>query len=212
MGLFQRLLTFARVCVFAIVTGMAIFSAGAALAESSPEVAAPQGVVADRLIVQVNAVAYTQWQIESHWLVKEALRYAMDPASGALNGAQVVSGENWSSAVDSFVDEMMIFQEAKRIGSFMPTSQMVDEGCRLYRDGVARSDALAALARRLGMTDAAIRRAVSDVVRIDAFTQSQNRGNRGVTTWMGPLRDRALIRRFGAAATWREIQPVGGSR
>jgi hypothetical protein len=65
---------------------------------------APEPAVADRVVVAINNIPYTQLQIESYLNVKESLRDNAD-------SSQVVNGTNWSMAIDAFTNDMMIHQD-----------------------------------------------------------------------------------------------------
>jgi hypothetical protein len=191
--------------------------------EASLESQGAKGLVADRLIAQVNAQSYSQWQVESYFLVKESLRGAMAPA-GEGGEVRFAPSAQWKGEVEAFVTEMLVFQEAERIGSFVPTSRMVEQALALVDNMRGREPAIHEAWTRLGLTQALASRVVAQVLRVDAFSQSQERvlptasanGGKDLPLahrpWVQALRDRALVRFFDGAEIWREVRwPAGGA-
>ena len=58
------------------------------------------GVVADRIVVAVNSIPYSQLQIERYIDVKESLR-------DNIASSQTVQQSNWALALDAFIRDMM---------------------------------------------------------------------------------------------------------
>jgi hypothetical protein len=225
MQSFQRLLLFiGRLVPLAIFIGITNYQCPDACA-ATPESGGGRAVLADRLVAQINAVAYTQWQVESYLLVKECLRSAPTSTGGPSAEPTLPDAGRWKQAVESFLTDMLVYQEAERIGSFVPPARMVDQVRSMFvavRDG---HPAAKEVWSRLAMTDASLGRAIALVLRVDGFSQSQERVTReaanaktapvplGDRPWVRELRDRAVIRLFREALEWREIRfaPGGGS-
>lgn len=194
---------------------LAFFSAASfTLAETAP--------IGDRLVVAVNGVGYTQRQAESYVVVKESLRKTAD------GSARVVDERNWAQALSVFAEDMIVLQEAERLGSFQNEQQLIDKYTAAIRQKMQSGKALADTMMRLGAPtpeSPAVRRTIELVLRVAAFRRSKDRqapeakdaeaevaprpsGAR--PKWLDELASRAVVRQYQDAERWLVIQPTGG--
>jgi hypothetical protein len=128
------------------------------------------GTLGDRLVVSINNVPYTQRQVEVYIAIKESLRRPRRAAP-----VRLVSAGNWSEAVKVFSDDMLILQEAVRLGSFQTAEQNFDKYEQVVRARCKDDDGLRAVAARLGIDDLTIAKTLETVLRVAAFRRSKDR-------------------------------------
>jgi hypothetical protein len=191
------------------------------LVVTSGYAAVAQGtVIGDRIVLAVNNVPYTQRQLELYLTIKESIRSTLD-----LN-VTVVNERSWSEALNAFTEEMMILQEALRLGSFAAPDQLLDKYNAVLRTKLARNAPLSQTMVRLGVDDLAMSRALDSVLRVASFRQNKNRqesqiagaqktapvaGEAKEPKWLQDLRARANTRVLAGAEVYLEIEPtVGG--
>lgn len=175
---------------------------------------AAAGPLGDRLVVSINNIPYSQRQVESYINVKESLRKTND------GNVRVIDATNWSDALTVFSEDMIILQEAQRLGSFSTQDQLVDKYHAIVRDKVAQEGELKKSLVRLGVDEATMAKALDDVLRVAAFRRSKDRqesqGTKGVkkaatetgkVQWLDELTLRAIVRPFEGARTYHAIGP-----
>jgi hypothetical protein len=165
---------------------------------------APEPAVADRVVVAINNIPYTQLQIESYLNVKESLRDNAD-------SSQVVNGTNWSMAIDAFTNDMMIHQEATKSSGFRPTKESIQK-LRARSEKITSSvPQFKAAFERLMLSSNEIE---SEILRI-ATVENYRKGKASLSTngknaqagWEKELQSRSIVRLFDGAKTWKVIQP-----
>lgn len=193
----------------------------AALALTALAAKAPLG---DRVISAVDEVPYTQRQLETYFLVKESLR------GGPSRPGAPVSKQNWSEAVQAFNQDMMIYQEAVRLGGFQPTEDMSSRYFEMVQETLSENKAFRSMALRLGADDEVLRSMLEKVLRIALFRNSKDKqeaisrkrsevveeepgGKDG--QWLETLKTRTVVRLFKEADVYWRIDPTpatGGSQ
>jgi hypothetical protein len=196
-------------CKMFLLLGMCIFFVclNASRAESQ---------IGDRLVLAVNGAPWSQRSIEVHILLREALR------ADQKGKVPKIDAKSWPLAIDAFIDDAVVQQEAQRLGSFQPS----EAAMRRAKDEVlARRQAdpdFAASLTRLGVDDASLERSLQNILRIEAFRRSKERqaavsargddsGDENSMSWAQALRERAVARIFQGAREWVEIHPNGHS-
>lgn len=186
---------------------------GALAMAPSPSLA-QQTRLGDRLVLSINNVPYSQRQVESYINVKESLRKTND------GNVRVIDGTNWNDALTVFSEDMIILQEAQRLGSFSTQDQLVDKYHAVVRDKIAQGGELKKSLVRLGVDEPALAKALDDVLRVAAFRRSKDRqesqGTKGAkkvpesgkVQWLDELTLRAIVRPFENARTYHAIGPA----
>lgn len=177
------------------------------------------GVLGDRLVIAVNSMPYSQRQLELYLTIKHSLR------PEEIGEQQIVSAANWSEALTVFSEEMMILQEAMRLGSFAASDQLLDQYNAALRKKMARGTKLQDTLIRLAVDDLAVSRTLDSILRVASYRQNRNRqevqglsvkkatANKSKDTeskWLQELRGRTNMRVFSGADTFREISPTAG--
>jgi len=178
------------------------------------------GVLGDRLVIAVNSLPYSQRQLELYLTIKQSLR------PEEVGEQQIVSAANWSEALTVFSEEMMILQEAMRLGSFAASDQLLDQYNGALRKKMSRGTKLQNTLIRLGVDDLAVSRTLDSILRVASYRQNRNRQEiQGLSVkksaigqakdsepkWLQELRGRTNMRVFSGADIYREISPtVGG--
>lgn len=182
------------------------------------------GRLGDRLIVSINSLPYTQRQIEAYATVREAMR------SGAVVTGAVVIAENWKDAVEVFTEEMIILQEAQRLGGFQAESRLTNRYQTLLTERMAQSASLRETLSRLGYHPKSLRRIIDAILRVATFRRSKERqpnalgGEKssvnedgppapasapgsGGGPWLDDLKARAVVRNYEDAFRYVMIYP-----
>lgn len=181
------------------------------------------GVLGDRLIVSINSLPYTQRQIEAYATVREALR---SPQAGEQ---AVVVAQNWKEAIELFSEEMIILQEAQRLGGFQAESRLTQRYRQLLAERMQKGAALRATLQRLGYDKNALSRIVDAILRVASFRRSKERQpgvsaserngiqqdgppapmgspSLGGGPWLDDLKTRAVVRHYDGAWRYERIQ------
>jgi hypothetical protein len=184
-----------------------------------------QVVYGDRIVVSINNIPYTQRQIEVYIAVKESLR-----PSPRGESVRLVNVQNWKEAIAVFTDDMLILQEATRLGSFQTTDQNFDKYERVVRDKFKKDSGLVATSERLGIDDLTIAKSLETVLRVASYRRSKDRQavlakdgesaddelaeeavtKKNTARWFRELAERAVIRRYQDATEYLLIQPTAG--
>lgn len=211
------LVPYHRRCASALVFGLALaVCVGVSVVDS----AAAQ-TTGDRLVVAVNNIPYSQRQVEAYVAVKESLRKI--PESGtavaAAGAVRLVDAGNWGDALAVFTEDMIILQEAHRLGSFATLDQTVEKFQGVVKDRAARAGTFRSALSRLGVDDQALVRTLEDVLRVAAFRRARERPQEasapdddkgedgGAPSWLVELTDRAVVRQFSGAESFVAIAP-----
>ncbi|MEI6397465.1 MAG: hypothetical protein WCO71_01725 [Pseudomonadota bacterium] len=189
------------------------FSAGVAFALTSSIISpASRGssaeiessiAIADRVLVTINNIPYSQNQVESYIDVKESLR---DDAMKS----QTVDGSNWTQALEVFVRDTAIHQEASKSSGFRPTKEAVQK-LRLRSEKTAASVAQFKTSfDRLGLAGQRIEIEILKIATVESFRrgkQSLNSKDKAIN-WETELTDRTTVRYFDDAKTWKQTNPI----
>jgi hypothetical protein len=169
-----------------------------------------QGAIGDRLVLGINAVPYTQRQVEAYILVKESLRKTDTGAS------RVIDARSWPDALAVFGEDMVVLQEAERLGSYQNEGVLIDKFRDVVKQKAKQGAALQGALTRLGMDDAAVTRTLESVLRVAAFRKGKDKDRdrdkpelpaTGKTRWLAELVDRAVIRYYAGAKEYVVIEP-----
>jgi hypothetical protein len=175
----------------------------------------------DRLVVSINNLPYTHRQIEAYATVREALR----PGDGGTRVAVVAA--NWKDAIDVFTEEMIILQEAQRLGGFQADSKIAARFQLVLAERMQAGVTARATLDRLGYDAVGIARVVDAILRVATFRRSKERqpgGDKGAVQedgppapasapgggggpWLDELKARAVVRHYDEAFNYVMIQP-----
>ncbi len=171
--------------------------------------------VGDRAVLAINNVTYTQRQIEMYIVVKESLR-----KNTGIETARVVNAANWNEAVVVFTEDMIIYQEAQRLGGLQAPDQLVERFVSLINEKSKKSDVFRATMSRLGADQVGITRVLDSVIRIAAFRRSKDRQASTTETtgeieeqtgatpeWLTEITERSIVRRYEGTSQFVEIAP-----
>jgi hypothetical protein len=163
-----------------------------------------QPQLADRVLFAINNIPYTQLQLESYLNVKESLR---DNAESS----QVVNETNWTVALDAFVKDMMIHQEATKSSGFRPTKEAIQKLRARAEKTSANVPQFKAALTRLALTKTELE---TEILRI-ATVENYRRGKASITSpskdgqsnWETDLQTRSIVRFFDGAKVWKNVNP-----
>lgn len=165
---------------------------------------APEPAVADRVVVAINNIPYTQVQIEIYLNVKESLRDNAD-------SSQVVNGTNWPLAIDAFTNDMMIHQEATKSSGFRPTRESIQKLRARSEKITGAVPQFKAAFERLMLSSKEIESEILRIATVENYRKGKAslsaNGKNTQTGWEKELQSRSIVRLFDGAKTWKVIQP-----
>lgn len=174
--------------------------------------AAGEDRLLDRIIVEINSIAYTQRHIELFVSVFDSISNSPDQK------VRIADEKNWTSILTQFQNFMLIEQEAHRLGSYLPSNNMIEKGHDIYKDRYVSDENLKLNSNRLHASESSIKKSIISVLRVASFLRSkQNRGSTQLNSdtefqefasspWFSSLQDRAIIRYMDEGKTFKTIR------
>src|SRR5690606_10479717 len=89
--------------------------------------------VVDRLLFEVDLRSYSQSQMELYLLCKDAV--------GGAETLRTVGGDNWDRLLEEFKNDMIIQQEALRLGSFEASTRVLEKALEVFQERLNRTEA-----------------------------------------------------------------------
>lgn len=187
------------ICLFSLVLKL---TPSLAQAESTTAPVEATSMV-DRVVVAINNIPYTQLEIESYLNVKESLRDNAD-------SSQVVNQANWSVALDAFLKDMMIHQEATKSSGFRPTKETIQK-LRVRSEKITTTfPQFIEAFNRLKLTRDEVEREILRIATVENYRRGKasllinaKNSHKG---WEEELQSRSIIRLFDEAKTWKTLQ------
>jgi hypothetical protein len=162
------------------------------------------GQTADRVVVAINSIPYTQLQIERFINVKETLR-------DNVKTAQIVKESNWPLALEVFIRDMMIHQDATKSSGFRPTKEAILRLRTKSSGGVADAPQFKDAFERLGLTQSQAETEVLKIGTIENYRRGKKsldiNGKSSSANWEDELVKRSIVRYFDEAKTWKPMTP-----
>lgn len=196
------------------------------LSWSPVRAAAPE--IADRLVLSVSGSSYSQrhvalWFVVRELLQEEASTQTQKDKTPLLS--EIATG--WKSVIEKFSEDMVIRQEAARLGSFQPSAKaQVKANERIMARRNVDQGMRATLAA-LAITDDEIASVTATILQVEGFRKSRDRQAPGAQelsknlsknlstelsggSWLGDLKARSVIRIYGGGDTWVPLAFPGG--
>jgi hypothetical protein len=170
--------------------------------DTSPKLPA----IADRIVVVINNLPYSQLEIERYINSKECLR---DDAGKS----QVVQNSNWNLALDAFISDMSIHQEASKSSGFRPTKDAVEK-LRVRCENMTKTAAQFKPAfERIGLFQPELENEILKILTVENYRHGKaalsktasHRDSSPHSTWESELAYRTIIRYFDDAKTYQTI-------
>jgi hypothetical protein len=161
--------------------------------------------IADRILVAINSIPYSQLQVERYLNVKESLR-------DNIQNSQTVQESNWSMALNVFIQDMMIHQDATKSSGFRPTKEAIQRLRFKTEKNLEQSSNFKASFDRLGLKRADVE---TELLKI-ATVENYRRGKKSLDTdeksssnkWEEELTRRSIVRYLDGAKSWIRIEPT----
>jgi len=174
-------------------------------AQSQAKIPEPsEPALADRVVVAINNIPYTQLQIESYLNVKESLRDNAD-------SSQVVNETNWPIALDAFTNDMMIHQEATKSSGFRPTKESIQKLRARSEKITGTVPQFKSAFERLMLNSNEVESEILKIATVENYRKGKaslsTNGKNTQVGWEQELKTRSIVRLFDGAKTWKLIQP-----
>lgn len=180
--------------------------------------------IADRLVLSVSGSSYSQRHVAVWFVVRELLQeeVATQKQKDKIPLlSEIASG--WKSVIEKFGEDMVIRQEAARLGSFQPSAKaQIKANERIMARRKVDRDGNAALSA-LAVTDDEISNFTGTILQVEGFRKSRDRQGPGTQdlsknssqtlsggSWLGDLKARSVIRIYGGGETWVPLAFPGG--
>jgi hypothetical protein len=149
--------------------------------------------IADRLVVEVDNKAFTQREIEIHFLCSCLMRQLAEKNC-------IIDSANWMDVTKLFTDDMIIRQQAGSMVVQQAPTKAIDKASDDVLKKINASPPLIALRDRLQITPKDIRRAINEIFGIEVFKQRkmqlEKSGNRSPEHTTADTKKRVLVRQF----------------
>ena len=157
----------------------------------------------DRLLVQINDISYTQWQLETHMLIKLAMQVEQH-----VKTTPVTSAAHWRTALDAFRVDMLILQELERHERNQPSAKDIAAAQRYVSQWRKHNDAEFV---RLGIDDKLLTELIGVNLRISTYRQQQNKRTATTQTdWLQKIVQQGSVRFYRDSSVWIPITPPQG--
>jgi len=188
--------------------------------------AAPE--IADRLVLSVSGSSYSQrhvavWFVVRELLQEEAPTQKKKDKTPLLN--EIATG--WKTVIEKFSEDMVIRQEAARLGSFQPSAKAQVKATERITARRSVDQDMRATAAALVITDAEIASVTATILQVEGFRRSRDRQAPGAQdlskdsskdlsqnlsggSWLGDLKVRSVIRIYDGGDTWVPLAFPGG--
>ena len=175
-------------------------------------VVAAGGRLADRAVLELNSVVYTQRQVEVLALVRSVLY--------AENDRWPINSKNWVPSLEWFSQQMLVDQEALRTQGYNPSEDSLRDALTKIESARKTNLEVSREMHRMGIEESssqALRRSVITTLRTDSFIRIRGRRNNsesdispaaGSFDWLRDLEDHALRRIFEGAREFKRIEPI----
>ena len=171
----------------------------------SGSVTASAQVVADRVVVEIDRIPYTQRQIEIFHFVKFGV------SNSISHGA--ITEQTWNVVVKHFIEAMLIDQSSSVLGLFRPNAKALQQANENFAKRVEVDSVFAKQIDRLALRHRELQKIIIQVFRVESARQSKSselaRSNRGQArfskankAWIDGLREKAVIRFYHEAAKY----------
>ncbi len=172
--------------------------------------------IADRLVLSVSGSSYSQrhvavWFVVREMLQEEASIQKQKDKTPLLS--EISSG--WKNVIEKFSEDMVIRQEAARLGSFQPSPKaQIKANERIMARRNVDQDLKATVAA-LAITDDEISSFTATILQVEGFRKSRERQAPGSIelsngSWLMDLKSRSVIRIYGGGDTWEPVSFPGG--
>ena len=160
--------------------------------------------VADRIVLAINSIPYSQIQIERYINVKETLR-------DSIEKSQTVQQVNWDMAINAFVRDMMIHQDATKSSGFRPTKEAIQRLRFKTEKNISQSPTFKNAFDRLGLTRTEIETELLKITTVENYRRGKksldNDEKSSGSSWEDDLAKRSIVRYFDGAKTWINLEP-----
>lgn len=177
--------------------------------------------VADRLVISVSGSSYSQRHIAVWFVVREMLQEpsGKKPQSKPVPFIEEIAA-SWKEILSQFSDDMVIRQEAARLGSFQPSAKAMMKATERIAARRATDPQLATAATSLALDDEETAKLTATILQVEGFRRSRERQlntssrdpSAAQVSWLGDLKSRAVVRVYEGGDSWVSLGFKGEKR
>ncbi len=156
--------------------------------------------VVDRLIVEVDRISYSQLHIEAYCLLTDAL--------GGRTELRQPNKVNWNELRAQFVTDMIIDQEALRVGGYEASRKMIEQARTILDQKTQITPDLSSRLQRYELKGPNLERLLAQAIRVESYKRSKQRQasvpddrrdaaihiSSKFSSWQRSLEQRAVVR------------------
>ena len=165
----------------------------------------------DRLILEVNKQSYTQRQVILYVTTRRLLQE--NPKASDLQ----INQKNWTTVLSQFSDEMIIEQEAQRLGSRQPNAEMVKTMKSKLLAQRRKWPIINKVYHRMAVTEQEMKKILASIIRVQSFLitrkktplkeDSPQNQTHAKNNWFDRLKQRTPSRYYEQARNYVPIEP-----
>lgn len=159
----------------------------------------------DRLVLEVDSFSYTQRQLELYIILKNILSKNKPPP------LTLIDARNWDQALNEFQIDMLIEQEARRIGSVHLSDKTIAVARKIVAQRSAKDPTFRLFLEHVGADETTIRKTLITILIVRKFKIGKNlsRNNdskANLYKWINALQSRIPYRIYEGAKKFEPIQ------
>lgn len=162
----------------------------------------------DRLLFEIDNTFYAQRQMEIYQLVKDNFN--------SLNASAAIDNTKWKAVLDGYINEMVIYSETQRLGSFSPSERVIEENLRKIANRIEKSSKLKSRAHHLRIEKIDLMTAIVSYLQLHSYLASKasvgnsedEKLNFEKKKWFKTIKKGYSIRKFDGADQYKKLIPV----
>jgi hypothetical protein len=156
-------------------------------AQGKGKVLSVNTTVGDRVLLEIENFYFSQRQMEVYYFTKHLA--LMDQGDRVA-----INEKNWSLLLNNYIEDMLIYQETQKIGSFFPSEKMVSS-VKLKLFDLSKNDSkVRDEMRKLELSMKEISAVSAIALQVASFRQNKfkNKSN----NWVDELKKKYVVRLF----------------
>ncbi len=167
----------------------------------------------DRAVIEVNKTTFTQRSMELYFTVKSVF----ESNDSQTKTPFFLNKENWSKYLSQFTRDMVLFKDAQRAGSFLPSKKRLQESAQKIHQTMDQDPNLKKELHRLAVTVEDIAVTLGRVSRVQTYLASKSRSLSTPikkSQWLEGIVESSVIRFYEGASEYTplDLSVIGKSK
>lgn len=171
-------------------------------------------ILVDRLILEIGVNSFTQRQLELYMTLKRTLQ-DQDPKEVVF-----INKENWTKSIFEYRDDMILIQEANRLGHGRPSKKILDDAVKYILKVRSVSVSFDTFIKKMGASSQEIKRVLASIFQVRIFSLSKNKAKNKHENkikqlekhkvWLKDIKSKYAFRFYEGAQYYKSIRPYIG--